>query len=132
MGLVESSWSHGLTWLMQFIHTIWNHVHQEWVTRNKAKNGDDSEPQTVAKLARIKRQTEHLYTFKDKCLPRRHRQVYFYESVEPHFEKHTRYPELDQWVQAHQRSIYKSCQMDTTNNEAGQLLIGQFLQGASD
>jgi len=131
MGLAESSRSHGPTWLMQFIRIIWNHVHQEWITRNKAKNGEDSETRTAANLARIKRQIEHLYTFKDKCLPR-HRRVYFYESVERHFEKHTRYPELDQWVQAYQRSIYKSSQTYATNNEAGQQLIDQFLQGASD
>mmetsp|Transcript_31028 Transcript_31028/g.51680 ORF Transcript_31028/g.51680 Transcript_31028/m.51680 type:complete len:113 (+) Transcript_31028:1674-2012(+) len=61
-----------------------------------------------------------------------HRTVYFYESTEQHFEHHTQYHELDQWVKSYQYPIYQSCRLSADNNKAGQLLIEQFLQVTTD
>jgi hypothetical protein len=96
----------GAIWLQGIITIIWQHVHQEWETRNKARHGHDAETQEIARLEQAQRETAEIYATREQINPEY--QDVFYDSLEEHFEAEPTALGLRQWLNTWQLTVVPS------------------------
>jgi hypothetical protein len=96
----------GAIWLQGIITIIWQHVHQEWETRNKARHGHDAETQEIARLEQAQRETAEIYATREQINPEY--QDVFYDSLEEHFQAEPTALGLRQWLNTWQLTVVPS------------------------
>jgi hypothetical protein len=116
----------GQQWVTGAVTIIWNHVLNNWDTRNKEKHGVDADTREKAQLAQAKQETEELYKRKNEVLPSDRDK--FYSSLTEHFDKEPSSTGLRQWLATWQATLLASMDRSKQLGLRGSRSITEFFR----
>ena len=109
----------------RIIHTIWEHVYNNWTARNADKHGFDEETRRAAKLEETKRIIENLYDLKDRCL-RADQTSIFHANAQDHVEREPRLNQQQAWIETYEPIILNSVYQRDLNRSRGDRMIDDY------